>query len=205
MEEVSTIPFEEILRISPEEFVNDRDLQRDVHYTVRNSTRDEEFVNGEDRLYNPNPVLEIEGEGRVSWERNTFSLDDKKNTYFFREGHPAEDVPDFLREEDIMPSGFQTIGYGNADEVIEELELEGEDKLRWRAYHMDDEVLSRLNHPDIMFNKPVHRVSNLGGKPELYNSRDGQWQTDDRFYAEDQSYNPSIGKRLAQRLEWLSS
>lgn len=129
------------------------------------------------------------GPSSASWQRNTFRIQDRTNIYFFDEGWPGVEVPEFLRPEDIIPSGSSTLDPSNYERVRSELRLSNEE-MNDAIYACNQEVLEKLGTRDIPFNKPVNRVSERGGIPEQYNSRIQQWQ---QFG--DQIYKPSLVQR----------
>jgi len=148
----------EISEIPLEQLVDDRVLQRDIHYSVEKSTRDTNYVD-EERPYNPNHIVTLKESGSLDWQQEThsfksisyqhetFRIMDKIHIYFFDAGWPCAKVPEFLRPEDIIPSGTM----------------------------------------DSPFNKPLNRVKEAGGMPELYNSKTQEWQE-----FGNQVYKPSL-------------
>lgn len=105
---MSTLPkaysFSEIKEIPLEKLITDRKLQRDIHYSIEISTR-EDFYVSENHPYNPNPVVVLKNSNSTSHQHDTFRIEDKEHIYFFSAGWPVEKVPDFLKKEDIIPSG----------------------------------------------------------------------------------------------------
>lgn len=173
------LTFGQISEIRLEHLLNDRILQRDIHYTLEKATYNEDAHMLLGTPYNPNPILGFENAaatGRII--TRTFTIKDPDNIYFFQNGWPIHDVPDCLRTHDIVPSGL----YEDQDVFSGCTKEEG---------NMGDASNYPAGLSDIPFNKPLMRVNTYGGQPERYNSLCMEWETFDNSV-----YRPSLVERI---------
>lgn len=101
-EMIRIIPFEEIKKIPLEELVNNRVLQRDIHYSLYL------YANGGRYQRNPNPIIKLEIQNSGERVDLRFRINDKENLYFFEIEPPNEVVPSYLKEDDVIGSGRYT-------------------------------------------------------------------------------------------------
>ena len=105
------LSFDEISQLSPEEVASSRQLQKYIYHALIDSTRDPTIAEkgaDESIQLNPTPTVELKeifGDAYIIPGKNTFRLNDD-NIYLIPEEWPVAEVPDFLRDEDIIPSGL---------------------------------------------------------------------------------------------------
>ncbi|MCK4730550.1 MAG: hypothetical protein KAT28_04475 [Candidatus Aenigmarchaeota archaeon] len=171
--------FREISKIPLEELLNDRELQRDIHYSIYDkTTRDPEIADKEVQ-YNPNPTVILENvldENSEVLEKDTFRIDgDKKHIYFFPTLWPTKEIPDYLKQEDLIPSGYSTLNNNLYETVRDESGITKE-QLETEIYLKNKEILKKLGTNEVPFNKTLFRVKGEKSVPELYNQSTRQWE-----------------------------
>ena len=180
------LSFDEISQIPLEDLLNDRTLQRDIHYTLQNAYRGNLETPDPNIQYNPNQVIELEMPNGCQWQHNTFKIQDSKNIYFFDQGWPMQKVPAYLKAEDVIGSGFYTQDMSNAEEIRGELGLTKE-QFNLAIYNQNPKVTKRLGLSEIPFNKPLERVALMGGNPQYYDTKNEHWLTKSH-----KTYKPSL-------------
>ncbi|MFW6450528.1 MAG: hypothetical protein ACOCZ6_05735 [Nanoarchaeota archaeon] len=77
-----------------------------------------------------------------------------------------------MRESDIISSGFGSFDRSNIRprKGTEIYKVEPDEEV------LDETILFLAGALVIPFNKPLRRVDDLGGLPELYNTRVGKWE-----------------------------
>ncbi len=168
----------EISKIQPEELLTNRVLQRDIHYSIYDKTTRDPKIADKKVQYNPNPSVILEnvlGEHSEVLEKDTFRIDDSEHTYFFPKLWPTEEIPDYLKQEDLIPSGYSTLNNNLYETVREELSLTKE-QMETEIYLKNKEILKKLGTDEVPFNKTLFRVKGEKSVPELYNPSTGQWE-----------------------------
>lgn len=173
------------------ELEEDRVLQRDIHFTV--SPID---------CYKVGP--EYDEMGHISPVNFRFTIDDSDNIYFFRNAWPISGTLYCLKTEDIIPSGIHTIDTSDdsIDQMLKEIQENHNGCIRCETSRTQSNGRTTIavfdvhnrktlkealinNYPAILslskgyelpFNKPLMRVSRLGGIPQLYNAKTKTWE-----------------------------
>ena len=101
--------FADIEKIAKEKLIADRELQRDIHYTITESigleNKEQIIADFEQRgLKIPKDVLVKQV--RPYHGNNTFRIKDTQCVYFFDEGWPCDKQPPYLKPENIIDSGW---------------------------------------------------------------------------------------------------
>ena len=170
--------FREISKIPLEELLNDRELQRDIHYSIYDKTTRDPDMADEDLQYNPNQAVTLENvlsENSTVLEKDTFKIDDKNHTYFFPKLWPTKEIPDYLKQEDLIPSGYSILDNNLYEDAQEEFGLTRE-QMETEIYLKNKEILKKLGTNEIPFNKTLFRVKGEKSVPELYNRITKQWE-----------------------------
>lgn len=149
-------------------------------------------------LKTPYPVIELVSKGSIHFIHGAFQLSDSDYWYHFDEGWPIAELPDYLRPEDIIPSGRFSETYPKEvrDRVRANLGI-SEDEFSRLVYFSDPKVVKHRVMKEIPFNKPVNRVPVDGGEAERYNYRTAEWEPNG-----DGIYAPKLRqkiKRLAEK------
>ncbi len=170
--------FGEISKIRPEELLTNRELQRNIHYSIYDKTTRDPEITDKESQYNPNSQIVLKnvlGENSAVLEKDTFQLADETHTYFFPKLWPTEEIPDYLKQEDLIPSGYSTLDNSLYENVQEELNLTKE-QMETEIYKKNREVIEKLGTEEVPFNKTLFRVEGENEVPELYNRATGQWE-----------------------------
>lgn len=160
-------------------------------------TRDEQAVNKAryrsiTLALNPYPVMEAQTPDRIYYYGETFQLNDSLYLYAFPEWNPTEDVPSYLRPQDVVPSGHRVKTYppDRRHQALKELNITeyqfdlliGNDSKRIEKY---------AKYLDIPFKKPLLRASAAGGVVQRYNYNIQQWEN-----GGDGDYKPPITNQI---------
>lgn len=101
--------------------------------------------------------------------------DDSDHIYFFSEGWPIK-YDNFLRSEDIIPSGYWVQKHRSAEEIrkfAKELNMTVEEF--WEEeYYCNPKVFKKIGAERAPFTKPLERVDGKG-KKEQYNHCLSKW------------------------------
>jgi len=153
--------FEEISKIQLEELLSNRELQRDIHYSIYDkTTRDPEIANKEIQ-YNPNSAVVLKnvlGKCSEILEKDTFRLKgDTEHIYFFPRAWPTKEIPDYLKQEDLIPSGYYILNNGQ-DETVQEEFCITQEQPETESYLKNEKILKKSGTNEIPFNKTLFRV-----------------------------------------------
>lgn len=218
---MESLSFAYIAEISPFYLADNRQLQAHIHYTVSRARHDHKEESSK-TPYNPTSALELTSPRGWSLETNTFRIKDQKFIYFFPVWWPVEAVPEYLREEDIVPSGMYSLNCSrkNLERAVEQLKAEGAttsltdiavleevkvpidslDRLNDALYSCDRHAEEVVGYTEIPFNKPLLRVHRYGGKPERLNFKTKAWEG----YTQER-YRPGIRRMLREDVVVLFS
>lgn len=149
-------------------------------------------------LKTPYPVLELVSKGSIHIIRGAFQLSGGDYWYHFNAGWPTAELPDYLRSEDVTPSGRFSETYPKEvrDRVKANLGISGDEFSRL-VYFRNPEVVKHGIMKEIPFNKPINRVLIDGGEAERFNYRTAKWEPNG-----DGIYTPKLRqkiKRLAEK------
>lgn len=197
--------FLSLLATIPVEWVTkDRNFQAGLHYIMSfYSNCDKKVVKdfGGFNFFNTNPVISVESEnGGTNYYYNSFKLLDSDHLYYFPQWQPGGDqTPDFLREEDIVPSRMnsQTFPEPVREMLKDKLGIVEDEMLEWLIYNQDSRVTEDAVLVDIPFNKPFLRVPVQGGKEQLFNyniGENGDWEATGGVYSPKKSNRFLKGK-----------
>ncbi len=94
--------FSQIAEIDIKDFLNDRELQREVYNFVITTTQTTKYDGGEIRS-NPNSTIMLEKTDAIKWITDNFRIDDSDHIYYFDNGINIGEIPLCLMEDDIIP------------------------------------------------------------------------------------------------------
>ncbi len=94
--------FSQITEIDIDDFLNDRELQRDVYNFVITTTQTTKYDGGEIRS-NPNSTIMLKNTNAIRWITDNFRIDDNDHIYYFDDGINIGESPLCLMEDDIIP------------------------------------------------------------------------------------------------------
>lgn len=145
-------------------------------------------------LETPYPVIDVVYKGGISFHHGTFQLKEGGHWYYFSAGRPVKDIPEYLRPEDVIPSGLYTQTYPKNVRVTIKKDLNiNDDQLDYLVYCQDARVTKRAKLVEIPFNKPIKRVPKGGGRAERYNYNTHKWEDSNEGI-----YNPGFKKKLLE-------
>ena len=202
------VTFQEISRLQLEELVFDRVIQRDIHLTLYNATRDISLENPKNGiLYNPNLIIRLHYSycpGHIDTAL-TFRIDDPERLYFFMPDWPSF-RDNVLNSENTLPSGIVD------EDIYDPLRLEfrlkpgdvdavlfgGDRKVDASTVRKVMQYVNGLvaNHPtpDIPFTKPLYAVDSFG-HVQLLDSVANKWD-----YCSELVRIPSLTRRAIRNI-----
>lgn len=147
-------------------------------------------------LLNPYPILELKRDNATSFVHDGFMLKDGQFYYYVPHWNPGDDIPPFLRPEDVVPSKTytQTFPAEVRQRIMHDLHIT-EEQFRYFVYVQDSRITSHAVMQDIPFNKPFCRVAINGGESERYNYNTQAWEP-----SGDGVYKPPMTQRLKNLL-----
>jgi hypothetical protein len=162
MDEPKILSNEELEKITLEELEKNRVLMRDLEYTLNEFFTKKEV-----------PAMVKEKRGGHCW----FALPDDDHLYFFDDGWPIE-YDDFLRPEDIIPSGHWHQKSRSEAEIKQLAKgLKMSVKRFWEEeYYCNPDVLGAIGVERAPFTKPLERTNRNFGKRERFSHRQGKWE-----------------------------
>ena len=150
---------------------------------------------------NPNPSLELKSGSATSFIHDAFRLKDSQYYYYFPDWNPGDDVPPYLRPEDVVPSKTfsQTFPAKVRQSIIQDLHIT-EKQFRNLVYVQDIRVTDHAVMKDIPFNKAFCRVAISGGEAERYNYNNQEWEPNG-----DGKFVPSTIQKIKTRLQGVTN
>jgi hypothetical protein len=145
----------DVQQVSVDRLINDIYLQRDIYYTLHNSTRRINDVTSDIR-YNPNPVVILIGPNEESKQRYAFRIDDQNHIYLFQEKSPVDSLHE--EENDTILSGICIKGIDQPfDKGLYRVRIIGgtpfgfdKKKQVWKLYSDKNHILSPLIKTEIV-------------------------------------------------------
>lgn len=204
--------FLDFLKTLPVEvLLENRRAQAYLHLVMdRHFTRDEQYAqrvreSGRVMIMDSNPVIPLEHRSQDGWEgttfvHNAFQLQDGEYYYYFSEGWPGDNVPPYLRLEDVIQSEMHTPTFPHdvRSRLMRELGV-GEEVLDYLIYNVDRRIWDHVVPVEIPFNKPLNRVSKDGGIAERFNTVEWEWEENG-----DGKYTPDVKTRVKKSLGRLT-
>lgn len=192
--------------ITPSMLISDRVAQARLdnildskYYQEDTETSVANYRSKEDKFHNPLPKLILKSKnGGITFIHETiFELkeeDGNRNYYFFETGNPSVEVPSYLRDEDIVPSGRfrESLPDEERRKISNEFNVSDVD-IENMIYGSDPRLDEYRTIEDISFNKPLNRVSQYGGAVERYNYRTSSWEIEENC----KNYDAPVSKRIA--------
>lgn len=193
--------FDLLSKIPVEALVADRDGQAVLHRLLSfHTTHDRESqawakARNIAMVRNPHPVVPVEAGGGTTFIHETFTLKGRKHYYYFHPGWPMENVPSYLRLDDVVGSGLSTHVYPDSlrQKIKEELGINDE-TLGLLIYDQHPAATRRAQVVEIPFNKPLNRVPVTGGEGERFNYVTNRWEPTGEVY------EPSVHEKAFRSL-----
>lgn len=181
--------FNLLSQISVEALLVDRDGQAVLHRLLSSyTTHDRETqaraqAHGIPMVRNPHPVVPVEAGGGTTFIHEAFILKGRRHYYYFQPGWPMENVPLYLRPDDVVNSGLSTQVYPDQlrQEIMRDLGINDE-TLNQLIYDQHPAVTQRAQAVEIPFNKPLNRVPVTGGEAQRFNYVTNQWEPTGEVY-----------------------
>lgn len=145
------------------------------------------------RPKNHYPYLELEGFPTPRVVRQPFMLKDGNYYYYFPDQEPQEELPPYLRPEDLVPSGFFS-AHHRKDEAMSGLGIDERTFFDLR-YEFDPALGPYTDYVSRLFKKTVHRMPVTGGTGERYNFNSNQWEESGDIW------KPGLRRRAGQLLQ----
>lgn len=193
--------FDLLSQIPVEALLADRDGQATLHrllsfYTTHDSeSQARAQAHGISMVRNPHPVVLVKAGDETTFIHEAFTLKGRRHYYCFHPGWPMENVPSYLRLDDVVGSGLSTRVYPDPLrlEITRDLGITDE-TLDQLIYDQHPAVTQRAQAVEIPFNKPLNRVPVTGGEGERFNYVTNRWEPTGEVY------EPSVHEKVFRSL-----